>query len=58
MPDALIRLMEAKSARLAEEIAKHIPEFVIDYEIYPVCQAIADTWPRSIEDSAARAKWD
>jgi hypothetical protein len=42
MPDAIIRLMEAEPARLAEEIAKHIPELVTNYEIYPVRQAIAD----------------
>ena len=44
--------------RLAEEIRKHIPEFAIDYEIDPGRQAIADSWPRSIDDSAACAEWD
>jgi nucleoside-diphosphate-sugar epimerase len=43
---------------LAAEIRKHIPEFVIDYEIDPVRQAISDSWPRSIDDSAARAEWN
>ena len=45
-------------ARLAEEIAKHIPEFTIDYDVDPVRQAVANSWPRSIDDSAARAEWD
>ncbi len=44
--------------RLAEEIRKHIPKFVIDYEVDPGRQAIADSWPRSVDDSAARAEWD
>jgi nucleoside-diphosphate-sugar epimerase len=44
--------------RLAREIREHIPEFAIDYEVDPVRQAIADSWPRSIDDSAARAEWD
>jgi nucleoside-diphosphate-sugar epimerase len=44
--------------RLAEEIRRHIPDFAIDYEVDPVRQAIADSWPESIDDSAARAEWD
>ncbi len=43
---------------LAEAIRKHLPEFAIDYEIDPVRQAIADSWPRSLDDSAARGEWD
>ena len=42
---------------LAESIRAHIPEFVIDYEVDPVRQAIADSWPQSIDDSAARSEW-
>jgi nucleoside-diphosphate-sugar epimerase len=42
---------------LAAEIRKHIPDFRIDYEIDPVRQAIADSWPTSIDDSAARREW-
>lgn len=43
---------------LAAEIRKHIPEFQISYEVDPVRQAIADSWPESMDDSAARAEWD
>ncbi|HOK22445.1 MAG TPA: L-threonine 3-dehydrogenase [Candidatus Hydrothermia bacterium] len=42
---------------LAEEIKKYIPEFVIDYEIDPVRQGIADSWPDSMDDSCARQEW-
>jgi nucleoside-diphosphate-sugar epimerase len=42
---------------LAAEIRKHIPEFKIDYQVDPIRQAIADSWPRSLDDSAARAEW-
>jgi len=42
---------------LAAEIRKHIPDFVIDYEVDPMRQAIADSWPRSLDDSAAREEW-
>ncbi len=44
--------------QLAAEIRKHIPEFAIAYEVDPVRQAIADSWPNSLDDSAARAEWD
>jgi nucleoside-diphosphate-sugar epimerase len=50
--------MSVTPTRLAGEIRKHIPEFRIDYEVDPVRQAIADSWPSSIDDSAARAEWD
>jgi nucleoside-diphosphate-sugar epimerase len=43
---------------LAAEIRKHIPEFAIEYEVDPVRQAIADSWPNSLDDSAARDEWD
>ena len=42
---------------LAGAIRKHIPEFVIDYEVDPMRQAIADSWPRSVDDRAARCDW-
>ena len=43
---------------LAEAIRQHLPGFAIDYEVDPVRQAIADSWPRSLDDSAARSEWD
>jgi nucleoside-diphosphate-sugar epimerase len=42
---------------LCAEITKHIPAFKIDYRVDPVRQAIADSWPRSLDDSAARKEW-
>lgn len=39
------------------EIKKHIPDFIIDYNIDPVKQKIADSWPNSLDDSAAREEW-
>lgn len=43
-------------AQLAEEIKKHIPSFTIDYEP-DFRQAIANSWPASIDDSVARKDW-
>jgi nucleoside-diphosphate-sugar epimerase len=42
---------------LATEIRAHIPDFEIDYEVDPVRQAIADSWPESMDDEAARHEW-
>ncbi|XP_010621071.1 L-threonine 3-dehydrogenase, mitochondrial isoform X1 [Fukomys damarensis] len=42
---------------LAQEIAKHVPEFRITYCVDPVRQAIADSWPMSLDDSTARKDW-
>ena len=42
---------------LAAEIKKHIPEFEMDYDVDPVRQGIAETWPNSMDDSCAREEW-
>jgi nucleoside-diphosphate-sugar epimerase len=41
---------------LAAEIKKHQPDFVVEYQP-DFRQAIADTWPESVDDSAARTEW-
>lgn len=51
-----IAAMSFTPADVALEICKHIPEFSISYAP-DFHQAIADSWPRSIDDSAARAEW-
>ena len=43
-------------AEIAAAIQKHIPEFTISYAP-DFRQAIADSWPRSLDDSNARAQW-
>ena len=42
--------------QLAAEITKHIPNFKITYKS-DFRQAIADSWPSSIDDSVARQQW-
>ena len=49
--------MQAAPETLAAEIQRHIPEFEIDYDVDPVRQAIADSWPDRIDDAAAREEW-
>lgn len=53
-----VTAMSITPQELAQQIRKYIPEFVIDYEIDPVRQAIADSWPRSLDDQAARTDWN
>lgn len=43
--------------QLAEEIRKYIPSFEIDYNP-DFRQAIADSWPASIDDSMAKKDWN
>lgn len=48
--------MSFTPAEIAAEIKKHFPDFTIDYEP-DFRQKIADSWPASIDDSAARNDW-
>jgi nucleoside-diphosphate-sugar epimerase len=48
--------MSFTADELAAEIRKHIPSFTVDYRP-DFRQAIADSWPASLDDSAARAEW-
>jgi nucleoside-diphosphate-sugar epimerase len=52
-----VSAMSIAPAELAAEIRKHVPGFVVDYQVDPVRQAIADSWPRSIDAGAARQDW-
>ncbi len=40
------------------KIKEYIPDFKMEYEPDPLRQAIADSWPDSLDDSCARAEWD
>ena len=42
---------------LAEAIMVRLPGFTMDYDIDPLRQAIADSWPDSLDDSIARREW-
>ncbi len=40
------------------EIKKNIPTFEMVYDVDPLKQAIADSWPDSLDDTCARQEWD
>ena len=52
-----VTAMSFTPQQLATEIQKHIPEFTIAYSVDPLRQAIADSWPKHMNDSAAKAEW-
>ena len=39
------------------EIKKHVPSFKMRYEVDPLKQAIADSWPDRMDDACAREEW-
>jgi nucleoside-diphosphate-sugar epimerase len=52
-----IAAMNFTPEELTQAIRRHVPGFTIDYQVDPLRQAIADSWPDSIDDSAAREEW-
>lgn len=52
-----ITAMSFEPSQIAAEIKKHIPHFRLDYKVDSVRQAIADSWPNSINSDAAQAEW-
>lgn len=52
-----ITAMSFAPEHIYAEIKKHIPGFVMEYNVDPVRQSIAESWPNSIDDTAARDEW-
>ena len=40
------------------KIREYVPGFEMEYELDPLRQAIADSWPDSLDDTCAREEWD
>jgi nucleoside-diphosphate-sugar epimerase len=43
---------------IAASIKKELPHFELKYDIDPIKQSIADSWPNSMDDSCARDEWN
>jgi len=41
-----------------QAIRRHKPQFEMTYEVDPLKQSIADSWPDKMDDSCARNEWD
>jgi nucleoside-diphosphate-sugar epimerase len=54
--DFNLAAMSFSAGQLVAEIQKHIPEFEVEYKP-DRRQAIADSWPESIDDTFARMEW-
>jgi nucleoside-diphosphate-sugar epimerase len=54
--DFNVGAMSFSAGELAAEIKKHVPGFAVAYEP-DFRQAIADSWPESLDDGAARKEW-
>lgn len=52
-----VAAMSFAPAELAARIRTHVGGFAIDYRVDPVRQSIADSWPHSLDTSAARDDW-
>ncbi|GKW45488.1 L-threonine 3-dehydrogenase [Planococcus sp. NCCP-2050] len=52
-----VTAMSFEPEQIAASIQKHIPDFKMSYRVDPVRQAIADSWPDSIDASAAQKEW-
>lgn len=52
-----VTAMSVEPSQIAVAIQQHIPSFAIDYDVDPVRQAIADSWPDAIDSSTAVAEW-
>jgi nucleoside-diphosphate-sugar epimerase len=52
-----VTAMSVAPRDIAMEIQKSLPHFTITYAVDPVRQAIAESWPRHMDDSVARREW-
>lgn len=52
-----VTAMSVAPEDIALSIQKFIPKFELGYEVDPVRQAIAESWPNAMDDTAARLEW-
>ena len=52
-----VTAMNFTPEELAAAIRVHLPGFTLEYDVDPVRQAIAETWPNFMDHSEARSQW-
>ncbi len=52
-----VAAMSFDPEEIFNEIKKHKPDFEMVYDVDPLKQGIADSWPDCLDDSCARAEW-
>lgn len=53
-----IAAMSFEPEMIYHEIKKHKPNFEMVYDVDPLKEAIATSWPNKMDDSCARKEWD
>ncbi|MCM1489765.1 MAG: NAD-dependent epimerase/dehydratase family protein [Muribaculum sp.] len=53
-----IASMSFDPEEIYHKIKEYIPDFEMEYELDPLRQKIADSWPDSLDDTCAREEWD
>jgi nucleoside-diphosphate-sugar epimerase len=52
-----IAAMSFEPEEIAAEIKKHMPDFIMNYDVDPIRQGIADSWPNSMDSTCAKNEW-
>lgn len=53
-----IASMSFDPVMIYNKIKGYVPDFEMEYELDPLRQSIADSWPDSLDDTCAREEWD
>ena len=53
-----VAAMSFEPEEIFAEIKKHKPNFEMVYDVDPLKQDIADSWPDRLDDSCARSEWN
>lgn len=52
-----IASMSFEPETIYRKIKEYLPEFEMEYQVDPLRQAIAESWPNSLDDTCAREEW-
>lgn len=52
-----IASMSFEPNTIYQNIRKYLPEFEMQYQVDPLRQAIAESWPNTLDDTCAREEW-
>lgn len=52
-----IASMSFEPDTIYQNIRKYLPDFQMEYQVDPLRQAIAESWPNSLDDTCAREEW-
>lgn len=53
-----IASMSFEPSQIAAAVKRQIPNFEMTYDVDPLRQGIAESWPNSLDDTCARQEWD